>query len=463
VSHVPAVAPATGIAAALVPGTLNLLRARGADHLLLIAPEAVEPRDGRVLGCAVRDGAGEPGDAARALTDALGEEVLARTVVAYVGCVAGGQDPWALAREAAAVARVCPHVALVEPEGVAARLRAPLTAAAPDGREHRRVPPRPGAPVVRRFVLGTPVDARALSPVLVAISDHQGKSGPIAEALHAAGHVLVEDARHADVVLIDHDVDFHGKRPLVEACVAHGGQGFLYPHGADPALMAGWDGIYEVFGALAGALVISDGHAAVGARYGYPLPMHVIGWPYCPQAPRRARPVERVLFAPTHPPYLGNPRYPLRNAEMFERLLACPVELTVRHIGPLEVNGLRPVEGVRFVRGDVLGAPGMLEQIDAADCVVADRSTFGNLAVSRGVTTVLWDSVLVYDNGGTRHPDHLHLYADLLHHPFDADGGDMWDLIRAAAADTARIGVWRERFIGHPLDVTAVTTAILGG
>lgn len=146
-----------------------------------------------------------------------------------------------------------------------------------------------------------------------------------------------------------------------------------------------------------------------------------------------------MLFAPTHPPYLGNPRYPGRNAEMFEKLLACPVRLTVRHIGSLEENGLWEVPGVTYTRGDMGDAPGMLAQIDAADCVVADRSTFGNLSVARGATTVLWDTHLVFNNEGTRHPDNLDRYRDLLHHPFDADDGDMWDLIRAAAADTARM------------------------
>jgi|GEM_PF-4191671 len=429
--------------------------------VLIVAPAEVPAYARTLLGVAVREDGGARG-AAEELVAALGAATLARTAVVYAGCYAATADPAALTAEIAAVARVAGHVEVVEGEpllamGAPARL---LAAAGLEVREHRLVPALEDDPVVRRVSIGPLPEQAGMRPLRIAVSDHQGKSLAIQEALDAAGHVLVDDVVLADAVLIDHDADFHGKRPLVQACVASGGRGLLYPHGADPALMAGWDGLYDVYGLLAGALVLAEGHAAVARRYGYPLPVHVAGWPYCAQAPRRPGPVRSVLFAPTHPPYLGNPRYPARNAEMFRRLLACPVELTVRHIGPLEANGLWEVPGVAYVRGDLVGSPGMTAQIDAADCVVADRSTFGNLAVARGATTVLWDSVLVYDNAATRHPDHLHLYRDLLHHPFDADDGDMWDLIRAAGEDVARIGAWRERFIGSPLDVAAVTGAI---
>lgn len=458
-SHAPA-RPATADLTRLAASVLDVCDGRGADGLLVIAPEEVAVNDRRVIGCAVRDGEGDAGDTARVLMDALGADALARTVVAYVGCCASGDDARRAAAEATALARHTPHVVVVEDEGDAAAARDALADVAPQPREHRTLLSPDGSSAARRFCLGPRPDAAAIPAMRVAVSDHQGKSHAISAALEAAGHILVDDAFLADAVLIDHDVPFHGKLPLVEACVAGGGRALLYPHGADPALMCSWDGLYPVSGLLSGAMVIGPGYAAIARRYGYPWPVHVIGWPYCPQLPRRDGPVRQVLFAPTHPPYLGNPRYPVRNAEIFERLLRCPVQVTVRHIGPLGENGLWEAGGVVYVRGDAPGAPGMLEQIDAADCVVADRSTFGNLAVSRGATTVLWDSTLVFDNGGTRRPDNLDRYRDVLHHPFDADDGDMWDLIRAAAADTARIAEWRERFIGAPLDASAVTAAI---
>ncbi|HKI92328.1 MAG TPA: hypothetical protein VJ986_08495, partial [Gaiellaceae bacterium] len=52
------------------------------------------------------------------------------------------------------------------------------------------------------------------------VLDHQGKSVEIARALAQAGWELVGDPAAADVVLIDHDVPFHGKLPVAETCVA---------------------------------------------------------------------------------------------------------------------------------------------------------------------------------------------------------------------------------------------------
>lgn len=443
----------------LALSSADLAGGSGAAGMLLVAPLEVDVRLPGLLGCAAHDGVGDPEGSSRALTDALGSALLARTVVAYTGCGVPGRHG-ALVREAAAVARHAARVVLVEHEADAAPMRAALAAAGLLHREHRVLLSTDGSAAARRFCLGPAPAADRMPPARVAISDHQGKSAAIADALRAAGHAVVDDPFLADAVLIDHDVPFHGKLGLVDACVAGGGRALLYPHGADPALLAGWDGLYPVSPQLSGVLVLAPGHAEVARRYGYPHPLHVMGWPYCGQRPRRTGPVSRVLFAPTHPPYLGNPRYPGRNAEMFARLRACPVHLTVRHIGTLEENGLPRVTGVEYVRGDSPGAPGMLEQIDAADCVVADRSTFGNLAVARGVTTVVWDSTLVFDNAGTRPPDHLDAYRDLLHHPFDADDGDMWDLIRAASQDAARFAAWRERFIGPPLDVDAIAAAV---
>lgn len=449
----------------LARSVLDAPRLPGVEGVLVIAPDRVFTRSADLVAAAVRSDE-DAADIAADLVNALGAERLARTAIAYTGCFAVSADPSALVAEIAAVMRVAGQVLVAEAEPldppVASRAAALLRTAGLQVREHRFVPAHPDEPVVRRIGLGAAPPQAGLRPLRVAVSDHGGKSLPIQHALDAAGHAVVDDVLTADAVLIDHDLPAHGKRDLVAAAVAAGRRGFLYPHGADPALMAGWDGLYDVDPLLSGALVISGGHAALGRRYGYPLPMHVIGWPYCAQAVRRSGPVERVLFAPTHPPYLGNPRYPGRNAEMFQRLLACPVAVTVRHIGTLEENGLWEVPGVVFTRGDAPGAPGMLEQIDAADCVVADRSTFGNLAVARGATTVLWDSHLVFNNDASAAPTHLAAYRDLLHHPFDADDGDMWDLIRAAAADTVRIAEWRARFIGDDLDVERVTAAIRG-
>lgn len=440
----PAPVHGTTNAEALLDAACRQARVLGARGVVAIADVPLDPSPHpQVVATAVREGGG-PRSVVRDLRDAFGAE-LQVMAVAYLGCRDKG-DAGALDREAEAVADSAGAVLIVESE------------------------PAEGARWVRPDGLAARCSVRmgsggglAPPPLRAAISDHQGKAAGIAAALVEAGHALVEDPSLADVALIDHDVPFHGRLPAVEACVAAGGRAFLYPHGADPANKASWDGLYPISPHLSGSLVLADGHAEIARRYGYPYPVHVVGWPFCALVPRRpARDPRRVLFAPTHPPYLGNPRYPERNREIFRRLLDAPVQITVRHIGTLDENGLWPDDSVCFVQGDMADAPGQIEQIDAADAVVADRSTFGNLAVARGVATVLWDSVEVYNNDASRRPDNLDRYRDLLRYPFDADDGDIWELLRAAARDEKRVARWRERFIGSPLDAVALTSALRG-
>ncbi len=445
-------------------------RRAGLDELLVVAPFPTFSPHAAFAGGAVRDDADEGSDPATELSGAFGPARLARMCVAYVGCFSSTGDKAGLAREVGSLVGVVGQVIVleVEIETGSELIEIPpgaddLRAARIDCREHRYPAAFWGDPVIRITVCGPPRrEVPGVSALDVAVCDHQGKAAPFTEAVATAGHRLTIPPDRADAVLIDHDVPFHGRLRFVDACVNDGGRGFLYPHGADPALMSGWDGLYPVYPRLAGALVIGGGYAEVARAFGYPLPVHVVGWPYCELAPRRCGPVNNVLFAPTHPPYLDNPRYPKRNVEVFERLLACPVRLTVRYLGALEANGLYEVPGVTYIRGDIFDSPGMIEQIDAVDCVVADRATFGNLAIARGVTTVLWDSAIVFDNSGTRAPDHLDLYRELLRYPFDVDNGDLWGTITAASQDSEQVARWRARFIGDPLDPEAVIDALTG-
>lgn len=297
--------------------------------------------------------------------------------------------------------------------------------------------------------------SRALDPLRVCIVDHQGKSSAIAAGLAGSGHELVADPAGADVVLIDHDIPFHGRLQAVEACVAAGGKALLYPHGASATLMAGWDGLYPVSPLLSGALVTAPGHAEVARRYGYPHPVYPVGWSLCELRERRpGGRVENVLFAPVHPPWSSG-----WNADVFERLLRTPARITVRHVGSLEGNELREVDGVEYVEADLGDFDSMIAQIDAADVVVACKGTFMCLAVARGVTTVSWRSSWLNNNEESAESHHAHLYRDYVRFPFDADDGDLWQTIQAAAADEALAADWRRRFVGDPLDVDALVDA----
>jgi hypothetical protein len=293
------------------------------------------------------------------------------------------------------------------------------------------------------------------------VSDHQGKSLGLVEALAQVGAEIVRFAEEADVLLIDHDVPFHGKLGFVEACIENGGQAFLYPHCGGATLMAEWDGIHEPSPLLSGALMPAPGHVEVARRYGYPHAVRSVGWSICPMRRRKAHGrVERVLFAPSHPPHFGNPRWADWARRLLGELTELPVELTVRHIGTIEENGLWEAPGVRFVCGQMGDAPSMLDQIDAADVVVGDYGTFSSMAVARGVATVIFDSDVHQSNDGTTEPAHIDLYRDFIRYPFDVRDGDLWDVMRAAAGDERQVAEWRARFVGEPLDLPALARAL---
>jgi hypothetical protein len=104
----------------------------------------------------------------------------------------------------------------------------------------------------------------------------------------------------------------------------------------------------------------------------------------------------------------------------------------------------------------------MIAQIDEHDAVVA-TSTFGLLAVARGVTTVMWNTDVQYHHETNTVPAHMDLYRDYCRYPFEMSSGrPLGDLLHEAAADTALVGDWRARFIGEALDPAALTRAISG-
>jgi hypothetical protein len=301
----------------------------------------------------------------------------------------------------------------------------------------------------------------------VMVLDHQGKSRAISEGLAQRGCALVDDPGLADVVLIDLDLPAHGKLPYAEACVAAGGRAFLYPHGAGSGLLAIWDGLFPISPIVSGVLTSGPGHAEVGRRYGYPHPVYDIGWTLCPMRDRRASGrAERVLFAANHPKGNGHlSDWKLeRNQDIFRRLLATPAQIAIRYIGTLEQNGLWHEPGVEYIQGQFEDSDSQIAQIDATDVVVSDRSTFSNLAIARGVTTVMFDSdVIARDLDKSATTDHIELYRDYIRFPFDAAyDGDLWDLMRAAAQDEGLVGEWRARFLGRPFDVDRLLEVLHG-
>lgn len=282
------------------------------------------------------------------------------------------------------------------------------------------------------------------APMIIAIRDHQGKSRAIRDALREKGWWVVPAGMPADVFLLDHDIDRLSYRDMIEAQKAGGAKIILYPHGAAP--IWDWDGWLEPY-PVDGVMVIAAGYRDVLEAYGYPWPVHVIGWSYCDQRQFRPRPPERVLFAPIHP--LGNgymdPSFAAANQRAFRTILdwdVRPAQLTVRCIGSLALNGLWPERGVRFE----VGQPDMsIRSIDSHDLVVA-QDTFLSLAVARGVPAIAFNQVQPF---GTREratdPTVVfpHWDSALARYPYDLEDPESCEV-----ASRVEASVWRGRFIG---------------
>ncbi len=295
----------------------------------------------------------------------------------------------------------------------------------------------------------------------IAVKDHFRAAQRLMRALEGAGHELVTEGP-ADLLLIDLDTPIYGYRDLIDAFKAGGAKVLLYPHGA--GTMLGHDGLWEPYAPVDGSLAFAPGYVELARRMEYPAPTHVMGWSYCDLLPFQAcRDVRKVLFAPTHPAGDGSMAESHRtiNAETFAKLLEGGWDVTVRHIGSLEQNGLWKADGVEYVTGwlDLSFA-----EIDAADAVVAGDGTFPALAIARGVPTVMT---------AQGHPPMFGLhgekpitlrrgerYLDYIRYPFDVADGPLDELLQVAAASEAPVTEWKARFIGEPFDDRAFATLI---
>jgi hypothetical protein len=274
----------------------------------------------------------------------------------------------------------------------------------------------------------------------------------------------------ADLLLIDLDDAHCGYEDAIATFKDHGATVLLYPHGASPLI--GYDGIHEASPLVDASLQLAPGHAEVMRRLEYPTPTHVVGWPYTEIGDFRASAkLERVLFAPHHPSGYGvlHDLEREENAHAYEQLLKGRWELTVRHFGTLEQNGLWEAPGVRYVRSD-LGLASAVDDIDRADAVVAGVGTFPWLSIARGVPTVQYgqDHVLTKGEPGEQRVElrHFARYHGYLRYPFDTADGPLDELLHAAARSEDPILAWKRRFIGDAFDLrhyVELVERIVGG
>ena len=302
--------------------------------------------------------------------------------------------------------------------------------------------------------------AVALGRKLIAVKPHQNKTDVLTDTLVNCGyHIMAaplnpERIPKSDALLIDHDFPEYGHREIINKYHEMGVPAILYPHGAAPMLC--WDGIHEPNENVTAALVTSKGHAEVMKRYGYPIPTHVIGWYLCPQKQWKATEGIKVLFAPIHP-ILGHifmfPEDLEVNRRTYERLLELDgIELSVRHIGKLEDNGLWDAPGVEIHQGRT---DNTFDDIDNADLVISN-GTMAYMAVARGKPTIMMNQMTP-----AREPDidtleryesaSVEKYEKYMRFPFDVDNDpDLGTIIRDACKREPK--QWRNRFIGEQFD-----------
>lgn len=303
----------------------------------------------------------------------------------------------------------------------------------------------------------------------VVIRDHQGKSVPFENALLKNGWSVRPLGQAADVLLIDLDVERPDYRDILRMYRNARTAVALYPHGANPMTL--WDGISDPQ-KVAVCLVPGEGHRMVMEAYGYPFPIRVIGWTFCPIRPFEAvERANRVLFAPVH--VLGSgymdDESKAANAEAFRTLLAGDASICVRHVGSLEANGLWRVDDVTYRRVDMDTAlaedfEATIGQIDAHDLVVTAPGTFLGLAVARGKPTVAFHQVepvepATDERGGETvvAVQNFEKYEEILRYPHDLS-----DALAIETACRFEAQGWRERFVGDLIDPAELDSLLRG-
>ncbi len=284
----------------------------------------------------------------------------------------------------------------------------------------------------------------------IAVNNHQNKANKLIAALEAGGHEITKSPM-ADVLLIDFDgmVSFYPE--MIERYAGMGAKVLVYSHGAMP--ITAYDGIWEPSDRVSAYLAMTPGQKEVMEAYGYPYPIHVIGWHYCDILPFQAcHEPKKVLFAPWHPHENGylHPDRKWCNVDVFHELRWMGYELTVRHIRTLYQNGLNHVDGVEYVMGH---ADNSTKEIDEADLVIAE-GTFAYLAVARGKPTVMFGQDLIpldgYRDEMIKKVKSWEKYKDIMRYPYDVKDGALYQVIEAAC--NSEPVEWKEKLIGTEMD-----------
>lgn len=278
-----------------------------------------------------------------------------------------------------------------------------------------------------------------IRPMRLTFHDHDRKSLPLQDALIEQGAEIVFSS--ADLMLVDHDGTQYYQDFITHFCGLDT-RVVIYPHGADA--FPAWDGVYKPHPRTAAQLVIGSGQKEAMKAYGYPHPIHEIGWFWCEQKPFQPAQGMKVLFAPVH--CLNNgfilPKMMGLNKGVFSLLLSREVDLKVRYVNDLGMCGIWPAYMVEFSKAR---PETMISDIDEADVVIAN-GTFAHLAIARGKPTFMFDGGIPYQDLG-KQAVNWSSYRDAVRYPLQFLECDM----ETEVSSDSRIADWKRRFIGEPM------------
>jgi len=273
------------------------------------------------------------------------------------------------------------------------------------------------------------------------------------DALLSAGYTQTRSHQRARFFLIDTDT---GGRVAQLSRYFRAQKVFVYNHSARPSIF--YD-IFPEWEKTTAQFVPAEGHIEFLQRMGCTKPIHVSGWHLCAVKEFKPRDSFRhVLYAPIHPNRNGflSDIHKKINLEVFQSLYALvrsgEIDLTVRTVMSLDLNGLRRAQKVTYILGD---PDGSYNDIDTADVVVS-HGTFAYLSVARGVPTVMMAEAEppIYGNraDACQTPPHWNEYKGLIIFPLDILNEEPATLLERAIQSDVEIADWRRRMIGEPFD-----------
>jgi hypothetical protein len=278
------------------------------------------------------------------------------------------------------------------------------------------------------------------------LRNHQHKGTPFEKALQSAGFVK---SKYPHIGLFDKDwqnITYGTENRKAREIYECGAVIVVYPHCFSPPWW--YDGMLPVRDFTSCIMVVGKGQKEATEIF-VDRRVEITGWPWCPQKAFEPTNGEKILFAPTHPAGENlREEAAEANARIQEELLNLNLDVTCRHIGELEHQGLKYTDKWTWVRGQ---PDGSFRDIDDADLVIAE-GTFMYISIARGKPTIGVNQHLpIRSNvpGKSILPANWDLYGDDLAYPLNYGERSLYDLMDMAQTEQSE---WRERFIGRDMD-----------